>query len=200
MEKLWVGCASSNFRSGRRGHTPIAIVVHIMDGSLRGTDAWFNDPKSQVSAHYGVGKNGEVHQYVAETDTAFHAGTVDHPTWSLIKPGATAGTYINPNYYTIGIEHEGFAQDVWPQAQIDASSALIAEVAARWGITRDVDHVIRHHAIRASKICPGTTINIAPQLLTGIAPQTRPCPPGWSRFAMRIFVAGLRVPARRSFP
>ncbi len=178
MGKIWIGCAAGNFRKGRGGNTPIAIVVHIMDGYLRGTDAWFNDPKSQVSAHYGVGKNGEIHQYVAETDTAFHAGIVDHPTWTLIRPGASPGTYINPNYYTIGIEHEGFAQDVWPPAQINASAALIAEVAARWNIARNVNHVIRHHAIRASKICPGTTIDIAAQLLGGVPSAHQPVPAG----------------------
>jgi N-acetyl-anhydromuramyl-L-alanine amidase AmpD len=41
-----------------------------MDGTLAGTDAWFTNPASQVSAQYGIGKNGEVHQYVKEEDTA----------------------------------------------------------------------------------------------------------------------------------
>lgn len=178
MEKLWTGCASANFRSGRRGQTPMAIVIHIMDGYLRGTDAWFNNPRSQVSAHYGVGKNGEVHQYVAETDTAFHAGTVDRPTWALMEPGANPGPNINPNYYTIGIEHEGFATDVWTPVQVSTSAALIAEVAARWGIRRDVDHVIKHHQIRASKPCPGDKIDIGAQLLGGVVPAKPPVPNG----------------------
>jgi N-acetylmuramoyl-L-alanine amidase len=178
MEKLWIGCDPGNFFKGRRGKTPIAIVVHIMAGSLRGTDQWFNNPRSRVSAHYGIGKSGEIHQYVAETDTAYHAGTVDNPTWPLMQPGGSPGPKINPNYYTIGIEHEGFPDDVWPAAQVAASAALIAEVAARWKIERDVAHVIPHHSIRASKPCPGLKINIAAQLLGAPAPAPPAMPAG----------------------
>jgi N-acetyl-anhydromuramyl-L-alanine amidase AmpD len=122
MAAIWVGCAPGNFRQGRPGSfRPEAIVIHIMDGSMRAADSWFNDPRSQVSAHYGVGAGGEVHQYVKETDTAFHAGTIVRPSWPLLKPG------VNPNYYTIGIEHEGRG-DIpwpWPAAQLEASAALV---------------------------------------------------------------------------
>jgi len=155
MEKKWIGCAAVNFRPGRpKGLKPEAIVIHIMEGSLAGTDLWFNDPKAQVSAHYGVGKQGQVHRYVHEIDTAFHAGTVVNPSWPLLKPSA------NPNYYTIGIEHEGHADDVWPEVQIATSAALVGEIAARWNIPLDTLHVIRHHQIRASKTCPGNFIKI----------------------------------------
>ena len=36
---------------------PELIVLHIMDGTLSGTDSWFADPSSQVSSHYGIGLN-----------------------------------------------------------------------------------------------------------------------------------------------
>jgi N-acetyl-anhydromuramyl-L-alanine amidase AmpD len=61
---------SPNFWVGRKGYRPEAIVIHIMDGTLIGTDSWFANHTSQVSAHYGIGKNGEIHQYVQENDTA----------------------------------------------------------------------------------------------------------------------------------
>lgn len=176
MEKTWLGCAPGNFTAGRRGFRPEAIVIHIMEGTIGGTDSWFNDPRSSVSAHYGVGRNGQIHQYVAETDTAYHAGIIDSPSWTGLKK-TPAGVYINPNYYTIGIEHEGFAADTWPQAQIDASKTLIAEIAERWNIARDDVHVIGHHAIRAAKSCPGTTIKIGTDLLNGQAPERPAIPP-----------------------
>jgi len=45
MEKKWIGCAAPNFQAGRSsGHKPEAIVIHIMDGTLAGTDGWFNNP------------------------------------------------------------------------------------------------------------------------------------------------------------
>jgi N-acetylmuramoyl-L-alanine amidase len=162
MDKIFVGCASVNFRPGRpTAFKPEAIVIHICEGSLRSVDQHFNDPKSSVSAHYCVAKSGQVHQYVQEIDTAFHAGNVDRPSWPLIKKGELPGSFINPNFYTIGIEHEGFADDVWPEAQISTSAALVGEIAQRWQIPLDENHVIRHHQIRFSKSCPGNFIQIA---------------------------------------
>lgn len=149
MQRDWIGCAAENFRSGRHGFEPRAIVIHIIVGSLESAGLTFRDPRSAVSAHYGVGKSGRVHQFVEETDTAFHAGTVVEPTWRLIDPN------VNPNLYTVGIEHEGQPQDTWPDEQYGASAALVREIAARWKIALDRDHVIMHREIRASKTCPG---------------------------------------------
>ncbi len=146
---------SPNIRSGRGGHKVIGIVCHIMEGTLPGTDSWFDQIRSHVSAHYGVGKCGEVHQYVAESDTAFHVGVVDHPTWTLIKPN------VNPNLYTIGIEHEGRDGDALTPAQLQASAALIAAIAKRWQIPIDSQHVIHHHDIRRGKPCPGAGVDVA---------------------------------------
>jgi hypothetical protein len=126
-----------------------------MDGSFAAGESVFRDPATQKSAHYGISKSGEVHQYVEENDTAFHAGIVVNPTWPLLNPR------VNPNFYTIGIEHEGRPDDIWPDAQTSASAALIGEIAARWNIPLDDSHVIRHHQIRASKTCPGNWLQIA---------------------------------------
>jgi N-acetylmuramoyl-L-alanine amidase len=153
MTKQWIGAGSGNFISDRKGFTVEAIVIHIMEGTLGGTDAWFNNPASKVSAHYGVGRQGQVHCYVSEPDTAYHAGVVDKPTWTLIGK-------INPNYRTIGIEHEGFANDEWTDAQYEASSTLIAEIAKRWAIPLDRTHIIGHREIRSSKTCPGSKVSI----------------------------------------
>jgi N-acetylmuramoyl-L-alanine amidase len=148
-------CAPENFRFGRPpGIRPEAIVIHISTDTLASADEWFNNSQAKVSAHYIVGKNGNVHQYVEENDTAFHAGTVVQPSWKLLKPK------VNPNYYTIGIEHEGKESDVWPDLQVTTSAVLIGSIASRWGIPLDEDHVIPHHAIRATKTCPGSFVQI----------------------------------------
>ena len=54
-----------------------------------------------------------------------------------------AGKYINhPNFYTIGIEHEGFPDDEWPDAQYQVSHAMIDEIRARFNtITADRNHM-----------------------------------------------------------
>src|SRR5271166_959556 len=67
-------------------------VLHIMEGTLAGTDSWFKNPSSQVSAHFGIGKDGTVYQWV---DTAFVA-------WHV----------ASDNGFAIGIEHEGNAGDL----------------------------------------------------------------------------------------
>ncbi len=174
--KTFVGCAPVNFRRGRpTGFKPEAIVIHIGEGSLRSIDMQFNDPNASVSAHYCVSKSGDIHQYVDEKDVAFHAGNIDKPAWSGLKPGSTPGTFINPNFYTIGIEHEGFADDQWPDTQLATSAALVGEIARRWNIPLDENHVIRHHQIRFLKSCPGDVITI-PAILARI-PAAAPVVP-----------------------
>jgi N-acetyl-anhydromuramyl-L-alanine amidase AmpD len=155
MENTWIGCPESNFRKGRPlGFRPEAMVIHVMAGTFSAGESVFLGEGTQKSAHYGISKEGVIHQYVDENDTAFHAGVVVNPTWPLLKPG------VNPNFYTIGIEHEGLADDVWPEAQLTASAGLIGEIVARWRIPVDVLHLVRHHQIRATKTCPGNWLQM----------------------------------------
>ncbi|MBS0149346.1 MAG: N-acetylmuramoyl-L-alanine amidase [Nitrospira sp.] len=71
---------SPNKDKGREGYQPEAIVIHIMEGTLKGTDAWFKNEESGVSAHYGIGEASEIHQYVGESDRAWHTGRIVSPT------------------------------------------------------------------------------------------------------------------------
>lgn len=175
---VWKGAHPRNFRSGRRGYRPEAIVIHVMDGTLVGTDAWFSTAASGVSAHYGIGNWGEVHQYVKEADSAFHAGTVVNPTWAELK--REGGKVVNPNLYTIGIEHEGRGLSTagWPAAMRAASVALVADIARRWDIPIDARHIIRHRAIRSSKPnCPGQGVDLAAYITEVAAHQaSQPAP------------------------
>lgn len=158
---------SSNFWVGRKGYRPEAVVIHIMDGTLPGTDSWFANPTSQVSAHYGIGKSGEVHQYVQENDAAWHAGRVDAPVWKLIRPN------VNPNLYTIGIEHEGKPDEGWTETMKQSSATLIREICQRWHIPIDRDHVVGHFEIFSKKPnCPATNKRILDELVTLAHQQT----------------------------
>ena len=142
------GCAAANFTAGR-SMTPDVIVIHIMAGTEAGTDALFGNPASQVSAHYGIAKTGAIHQYVDEKDTAYHTGIhgadFARATAQVVKdrPG------VNPNQYAIGIEHEAQDGEVWPEAMLDTSRALVQQCAARWNIPLDRYHVLGHHEIYA---------------------------------------------------
>ena len=169
IQKMWKG--SPNFWSGRKGYHPEAVVIHIMDGTLVGTDAWFANPNSQVSAHFGIGKKGEIHQYVKEEDTAWHAGRIDNSNLKFIKPNN-----VNPNLYTIGIEHEGKPDDVWTDAMKQASAALIREVCSKWQITIDREHIIGHYQIFSKKPdCPAKNKQIIDELVAlATDPQQNP--------------------------
>jgi len=149
MHKQWVGCHASNFLAGRYGFTPEAIVLHGSDGPLAAIDSRCSKPNSYNSPHYAMGVTGEVHQYVEEKDTAFHAGLVVNSVWNLVKPGG------NPNLYTIGIElakpPSGKATDI----QIQSLAALILDIATRWSLAIDSDHIVLHDEIRAGTGCPG---------------------------------------------
>lgn len=149
---MWV--PSPNYTVGRRGYRPEAIVIHIMAGTLAGTDSWFSQRRSQVSAHYGIGRKGDIHQYVDESDSAWHAGRRYAPTWALIKDG------VNPNLYTIGLEHEGHAEDAWPDAMYAASARLLQDICLRWGIPVDRAHVVGHREIYSRKVCPGDEVDL----------------------------------------
>lgn len=154
-----INIPSPNFITGRKTFTPAAVVIHIMEGSLSGTDSWFQSTQSKVSAHYGIGKNGEVHQYVQETNTAWHAGRVNSPSWQLIKPAAN-GMYINPNFYTVGIEHEGNDDSNWTDEMYNSSSEMVRTICNRWNIPFDRNHIIGHHEIYSLKTCPGSKVDL----------------------------------------
>ncbi len=131
-----------NYDTGRFGHRVKRVVIHLADGSLVGTSAWFANPAARVSAHYTVGIDGRVIQHVGEADTAWHAGD------------ATA------NRESIGIEHEGRHPEggdwVPGRIQLEASAKLVAEICLRHGIAPSVETVVPHSSINPRKPrCPG---------------------------------------------
>lgn len=158
----------TNFKTGRDGYKPEIIVIHIMAGTLAGTDSWFANPASQVSSNYGIGLNGEIHQYVKDEDTAWAQGRVDHPSFKLYKQG------VNPNAYCLSIEHEGFDLSVAPQTQLQASADLIKSLATKWNIPLDRDHVIGHYQVYSLKPnCPSTDKSVIDKLISmagGVSP------------------------------
>lgn len=111
----WIG--SPNHYNGRNGLTITHITLHIMVGHLTGTDSVFQHP-SGASAHYGIGADGTIHQYVSEND------------------GSWSDANYTSNNSTISIEHEGGMNGIpCTQACMDASAKLCADIARRQGWT-----------------------------------------------------------------
>lgn len=134
----FVGCASDNYMVGRDGHPIKQITIHWMDGTLAGTDSWFHNPSSKVSAHYGIADK-IVHQYVKDTDTSYGAGN-----WGV-------------NLETINIEHEGSPTHPITEETYQTSAHLIAELCQKYAIPCDRDHIRKHSEVSLHPTaCPGT--------------------------------------------
>ena len=141
---------SPNFTKGRRGRKAIAIVNHITAGRYPGCLSWMCNPKAQASAHYLVTKLGDIYQLVKDEDSSWHAGAVSKPNWKLYDGS-------NPNYYTIGIEHEALPGERLTEMQYQATLWLHKQLIARHGIPIDEDHIIGHYRIDSVNRpnCPG---------------------------------------------
>lgn len=147
---MWIG--SRNHES-RRGYKPVAVVMHIAEGTLANCDDWFNQSCNiDSSAHFCVGKGGEIHQYVEENEAAWGNGDVKQPSWPLLVDG------VNPNLYTVSIEHEGHTGEPWTEAMLAADVWLISGICQRWGIVPGPDTIIGHYRINGldKTRCPGT--------------------------------------------
>lgn len=180
----WIGCAPRNFRAGRpAGRTIEGVVIHIIAGSQAAADSTFldNTLSEPRSAHYSVSRNGDIHQYVHEEDTAYHAGVVVQPTWPLMEQRKTAtGAYINPNYYTVGIEHEGSADDDWTDAMYAASGSLLRALSQKYEPLKVLSraNVVMHREIRANKLCPGTKVDMQRLIAEAMRPPANEISPG----------------------
>jgi hypothetical protein len=80
MPVEWSGAAAENYRKGRCGFEPKAIVIHIIVGSLESARLTFGDPRASISAHFGVGK-AESFTVWGRKRHGLSAGIVVRPTW-----------------------------------------------------------------------------------------------------------------------
>lgn len=136
-----------NFNAkGMKGHK--GVVLHIMDGTLDGTNSWFNNPHSEASSHFGNGKDGRLFQWV-DTDNKAWTEASGNPLW-------------------ISIENEGKGGDALTPKQI-ANCAKIYEWAEKlyhfgFAITSNVNqNGLGHHSMGGQDWgghlnCPGTKI------------------------------------------
>jgi hypothetical protein len=120
-----------------------------MQGTLAGTDNWFHDPAAQVSAHFGVGRDGTVYQWVDTTDTA----------WAEMAY----------NDVGISIEHEGVTGERLTAKQLHATTLLMEWIHDEYPgipLTRTMDPagtgIIGHGELGVSggdhPDCPGSPI------------------------------------------
>jgi N-acetyl-anhydromuramyl-L-alanine amidase AmpD len=127
----FVAAHPTNFQHGRSAKVIDRIVIHITDArTMSSTVSWFSQkhkPGKESSAHYIVGRDGEIVQMVHEADTAYHAR------------GA--------NSRGIGIEHVATAGFAPTDAEYCASMALVRDIATRYDIALDRTHIVGHNDV-----------------------------------------------------
>ena len=110
----WLPAKESSFQRGRNGAKVKSFVWHTTEGTRAGDIPTLtgHDPEHNVSVHWYVQRDGAIYHFVADDDTAFHAGKVDKP--------------IHDNRHTVGVEHEHIKGQNWPKKQVDASALVYA--------------------------------------------------------------------------
>jgi N-acetylmuramoyl-L-alanine amidase len=111
--------ASPNFDARR----PNFVVLHHTSNRTQHEALYtLTNPARKVSAHYLVGRGGEIVQLVEEKERAWHAGA----SWW--------GGNTDVNSISIGIELDNDGCEPFADAQIDALLSLLADVTGRNGI------------------------------------------------------------------
>ena len=158
-EIKWIG-SDEDFFPDRDGYPIKFIVDHISQGSLKSMDNWFNTDGPDVSAHYGVGRNGEIHQYVEDKDGAWSNGYVSNMndgTYPITNPMLIEFGDVSPNLLSISIEHEGMSGEPLTEEQYQSTLWLHKQLIAKYGIEANADHIIGHYRIdpETRSGCPG---------------------------------------------
>lgn len=200
----WVGSHPANSYPDRRGCAPEAIVIHTMAGTLAGCDSWFAAPAANASTHYGVGRAGEIHQYLTHDRAAFANGAVEPGHTAVL---IAANPSLNPNYWTIAIEHDDEGRALPPTLdQFEASARLAAWLWATVilpggasALALDADHILRHSDIspRSRPACPGWSPELMARYLNRVraivAAEHHPDPAAWQDALRAQLAADLRA-------
>lgn len=118
----------------RAGLKPTHVVLHATAGgsSAQNIGAYFANGTEQASAHFIIGQDGTIVQGVPCSLAAWGNGIIDNPRISL--PGG-----INPNLYSISIEHVKPSTDNSDQltsAQKSISFQLIQAICDHYNIPK----------------------------------------------------------------
>lgn len=100
----------------------MGVVMHTMVGDLPGTIAWFNDPQSGASSHFGIDQTGLIHQF------------------GPIGKGWCAWAQVQGNLLWYSIEHadDGNPDNPLTDAQLTASAQIVECLSAFAGFPLQV--------------------------------------------------------------
>ena len=116
----------------------LGIIHYTGSMNMDGTVEWFQDPRSKVSAHYVIGRHGEVVQFAPRFATCWHAGKSE---WNERKWC---------NNFSIGYELVGTATSGFMNQQYDALLKLLLE---------DMDHCPYEAIVGHEQVSPGRKVD-----------------------------------------
>lgn len=137
--------SSPNFGPRKDGLTPDIVILHYTGmSSGQAAEDWLCDPRSEVSSHYLVHRDGEIVQMVPESERAWHAGRSSWHGATDINSRSIGIEIVNPGH-TLGYRRFG-------KKQIEAVIALCSGIVERWPIRPE--RVLGH-----SDVAPGRKVD-----------------------------------------
>lgn len=137
-------CPSSNFTPATKARGIVCVVIHATaTGGLESPKAHLCDPcpgheADRVSAHYLIGRDGQIVHLVHESNIAWHAG---ESAWK-------GRSHVNQ--FSVGIEmvNTNDGKMEYPDAQLVAAAALTAAICRDYEVR--LEDVVGH-----ADIAPG---------------------------------------------
>jgi N-acetylmuramoyl-L-alanine amidase len=185
-------------KHGSRGKwKPLGVGEHISIGTLQSMYWTFSNPNNgrQASAHYGVGRKGEIWQYVDIRRAAWTQGISDSASFNrATAPIVRANMGVNPNLYLVSIEHEGYYEGYMENGQ-----TIVENLGADGDLTEIQFYAtcwLHKHIQEEVREIYGSTFSLSPYSTPGhfqIDPKRKPFCPGvkfpWSRLHAELAIA-----------
>ena len=117
LGKYWVGTTNFNLRKPN-----YVVIHHTAQDSTAQTLKTFTLPRTQVSAHYVIGRDGQVYHLLNDYLRAWHGGV------------ARWGNNTDLNSCSIGIELDNNGAEPFAEAQITSLLHILAGLKKTYGI------------------------------------------------------------------
>ncbi len=126
--QVFITSCTNKCDTTRGGASIDYVVIHDTEGGWDASVATLQNDSGK-SVQYIVDTDGTVGQFVPESYTAWHDG----------------------NYYynqrSVGIEHVGYFNKTYPDAEYDASAKLVGYLTKKYGIAKDRSHIFGHDQV-----------------------------------------------------
>lgn len=130
--EYWVGTTNFNLRKPN-----YVVIHHTAQDSVGQTLTTFTLPRTQVSSHYVIAKNGEIYQMLNDYYRAWHGGI---GKW---------GNNTDLNSSSLGIEIDNNGKEEFTDLQVNSLIALLEEIKEKYNIP--VENFIGHSDIAPSR-------------------------------------------------